>query len=228
MEGRQRQKRQQDQKWQALQYREIGKKMVITEISSIGKGKACISFDCAEDLVLYQGELRRLGLEERMAVSDELYGHLYHGVVGKRAIKRAMHLLEKMERTEWQLRKKLLDGGYPQELAEEAIAYVKSYHYIDDERYARTFVRLNQERRSAGRMKMDLLEKGIAQDVIARAIEEENETRPEDLIQKLLEKKNYDPGAATVQETGKMYQFLLRKGFRSDEIMHVLRETECD
>lgn len=201
--------------------------MVITEISPIGKGKVCISFDSAEDLVLYQGESRRFGLEEQMPVSDELYGQLYHGIVGKRAIKRAMHLLEKMDRTEGQLRKKLLEGGYPQELAEEAIAYVKSYHYVDDERYARTFVRLNQERRSAGRMRLDLLSKGVSPDVIARAMEEENETQPEALIQKLLEKKRYDPDVATSQETGKMYQFLLRKGFRGDEIMHVLRDPGC-
>ncbi len=199
--------------------------MIITAISPLdhGKGKAQVSFDEKEALILYISEIKKLGMEEQMFVSEELYHRLFYEIVGKRAIKRAMYLLEKMDRTEQQLRKKLLEGGYPNELVEEAIAYVKSYHYIDDERYARTFIRLNQDRRSIGRMKMDLFAKGISSDTIDRAINEEYETLPETLIQKLIEKKNFDPDTATRQETAKMYQYLFRKGFSRDEIMHVLK-----
>ncbi len=199
--------------------------MIITAISPLdhGKGKAQVSFDEKEALILYISEIKKLGMEEQMFVSEVLYHRLFYEIVGKRAIKRAMHLLEKMDRTEQQLRKKLLEGRYPNELVEEAIAYVKSYHYIDDERYARTFIRLNQDRRSIGRMKMDLFAKGISADTIDRAIDEEYETLPETLIQKLMEKKNFDPDAATRQETAKMYQYLFRKGFSRDEIMHVLK-----
>ena len=199
--------------------------MIITAISPLdhGKGKAQVSFDEKEALILYISEIKKLGMEEQMFVSEELYHRLFYEIVGKRAIKRAMHLLEKIDRTEQQLRKKLLEGGYPNELVEEAIAYVKSYHYIDDERYARTFIRLNQDRRSIGRMKMDLFAKGISADMIDRAIDEEYETLPETLIQKLIEKKNFDPDTATRQETAKMYQYLFRKGFSRDEIMHVLK-----
>ena len=202
--------------------------MVITEIQQLGKGKVKISFDAAEDLVLYNGELQQsplAGCKEQTEVSEGLYEQVYRGIVGKRVIKRAMHLLEKMDRTEEQLRRKLMESGYPQELAEEAIAYVKSYHYIDDDRYARTFIRLNQERKSNGRMKMDLLSRGIAQDTIERALEEENETEQEAIIRKLVEKKHYDPDTATPQETQKIYQFLLRRGFRSSEIMHVIKRS---
>lgn len=196
--------------------------MIVTEMIPIRKGKVKVSFDEKEPLILYKGEIQKFGLREQTAVSEELYQELFYDIVGKRATKRAMHLLEKTDRTEQQLRKKLLEGGYPEELAEQAITYVKSYHYIDDERYARTFVRLNQDRRSAGRMKMDLLAKGIPADIVETALAQENETQPEDLIQKWMEKKNFDPGTATRQETAKMYQFLLRKGFGSNEIMHVL------
>lgn len=196
--------------------------MMITEILPINNGKVQVSFDDRETLVLYKGEVSKFALEEQMPVSEQLYDQLFYEVVGKRAIKRAMHLLEKMDRTEQQLRKKLLEGKYPAELVEQAITYVKSYHYIDDERYARTFVRLNQERKSAARMEMDLRAKGISSDVIACALEEENDTEPEMLIRKLMEKKNFDPDTATREEAAKMYRFLLRKGFSGSEIMHVL------
>ena len=61
-------------------------------------------------------------------------------------------------------------------------------------------------------------------EVIARAIEEEIEISPETLIQKLLQKKHFDPEHAAPAETAKMYQFLLRRGFHSSEIMHVLKD----
>lgn len=207
--------------------------MMITQILPLehSKGKVQVSFDSAQDLVLYRGELRGLDLKEQMEVSKELYDKIYYEIVGKRAVKRAMHLLEKMDRTEEQLRKKLEESRYPQELVDQAVAYVKSYHYIDDERYACNFVRLNQEKKSAARIKMDLLAKGIAPETAERALEAENETPPEVLIKRLLEKKKFDPAAAAPKETAKMYQFLLRRGFHGNEIMRVLKDrsfTDAD
>ena len=46
-----------------------------------------------------------------------------------------MHLLNDMARTESQLRDKLKLGGYPSEITEAAIAYVKSFGYINDDAY---------------------------------------------------------------------------------------------
>ena len=37
--------------------------------------------------------------------------------------------------TERQLRDKLRQGEYPQDVIEEAVAYVKSYGYVDDRKY---------------------------------------------------------------------------------------------
>ena len=62
-------------------------------------------------------------------------------VVFKRAKLRAMHLLEDMDRTEAGLREKLRQGLYPEDAAEEAVRYVKSFGYLDDTRYAENFVR---------------------------------------------------------------------------------------
>lgn len=197
--------------------------MVIIGIEPYSKGKVLVSFDLAESLILYKGEVRSLGLEEQMPVSSELYKQIFYEIVGRRAIKRAMHLLEKMDRTEAQLRRKLMEGKYPQELVDQAVEYVRSYHYIDDDRYARTFIRLNQDRRSIGRMRMDLMSRGVSQEIIEHALEEENETSQESLIEKILQKKNYDIDHAEPMETKRMYQFLLRRGFKSEEIMHVLR-----
>ena len=52
------------------------------------------------------------------------------------AKKKAMSLLKYMDRTEWQLRDKLSLKGFSEGAIGEAIEYVKSFHYLDDYRYA--------------------------------------------------------------------------------------------
>ena len=59
----------------------------------------------------------------------------------RKAKLRALHLLEYMDRTEKGLRQKLEQSGYPTEVVDEAIRYVKSYGYIDDKRYADNYLR---------------------------------------------------------------------------------------
>ena len=53
-----------------------------------------------------------------------------------KATKKAMGLLQHMDRTEWELRSKLEQAGFSEEAVEAAIQYVAGYHYIDDKRYA--------------------------------------------------------------------------------------------
>jgi regulatory protein len=137
-----------------------------------------------------------------------------------------MHLLEKMDRTEQQLKTKLREAGYASEAIEEAISYVKSYHYIDDERYARTYIRIHQQSKSKQRLKMDLLKKGIDKEVIDLALEEEFEQSEEEMILQLLKKKHYDPSTADQKERNKMYRFLMQRGFRSSDISHVIGQLE--
>ena len=62
-----------------------------------------------------------------------------------KATKKAMGLLQHMDRTEWELRSKLEQAGFSEEAVEAAIQYVAGYHYIDDKRYAKRFVEIYRE-----------------------------------------------------------------------------------
>ena len=66
---------------------------------------------------------------------------------------KALRLLERMGRTEAQLREKLLQAEFDSEMVEKAIAYVKSFGYINDERYVRNYIECQvpeQEQKTAG------------------------------------------------------------------------------
>ena len=141
-----------------------------------------------------------------------------------RAKKRALHLLERMDRTEQQLREKLKASEYPEEVIEEAIAYVKSFHYIDDQRYAENYTRYSKERLSKSQIRQKLMIKGVARDTIETALEEEYDTDETEQIRKLLEKKHFDGSSKDEGEFRRVYNYLLRRGFRSSDI---LKEMKC-
>lgn len=145
-----------------------------------------------------------------------------------RAKKRALHLLERMDRTEHQLREKLRASEYPEEVIEEAIEYVKSFHYIDDERYAETFTRYKKEKMSRQQIKQKLMLKGVSREIISNAIEDEYDVDETVHIRSILKKKHYAADVSDEGEFRRVYNYLLRRGFRSSDILKEMKCVEAD
>lgn len=201
--------------------------LVLSE-EAMTKGKIRVRLDTGLTCILYRSEQRQINAYEGSSLTREQYEILVHEILGKRATKRAMHLLEKMDRTEYKLREKLSEGGYPDEAIEDAIGYVKSYHYLDDERYARNYVFLAQDRKSRKKLSIELYQRGIKKELIDRILEEEYDADEEKQICQLLEKRGFDPKTCSEKERQKLYQFLLRRGFQSSDICKVMRMISLD
>ena len=201
--------------------------LVLSE-EAMTKGKIRVRLDTGLTCILDRSEQRQINAYEGSSLTREQYEILVHEILGKRATKRAMHLLEKMDRTEYKLREKLSEGGYPDEAIEDAIGYVKRYHYLDDERYARNYVFLAQDRKSRKKLSIELYQRGIKKELIDRILEEEYEADEEKQICQLLEKRGYDPKTCSEKERQKLYQFLLRRGFQSSDICKVMRMISLD
>lgn len=148
--------------------------MIVTQITGITKGRYRIYIEEKPTFVLYRGEVRRLGIKEGEAVSEESLREIQEEILPARAKRRAMNLLQTRDYTEGGLREKLRGGDYPENCIEEALAYVKSYGYVDDHRYAKDFISYHLDRKSRTRIEQDLMRKGIGKDTI-RAIFEELE-----------------------------------------------------
>ena len=193
--------------------------VTVVSAEPLSKGKRRLHLDNGEIWVMYSSELRGCALEEGAELTRAQYEQLRHDIVGKRAKKRAMHLLEKSDRTEQELRKKLLESEYPPDLAEEAITYVKSYHYVDDERYADCYVRLHGSTKSRGKLLAELQQKGVDREMAGKVLEAYKEERDEpQMIRELMQKRHYDPQTASLQEQRRMYGYLARRGFQSSDI----------
>ena len=75
------------------------------------------------------------------------------------ARRKAMRLLEHMDRTEKGLREKLRQAGFTSQAVDHALTYVEAYGYIDDERYARLILHTEWIQRAGRRSSGNLWER---------------------------------------------------------------------
>ena len=197
--------------------------VAVNNYEALSKGRYRVAFDNGVSCVLYRSEAAQLSIEAQCSLTDENYDYLINEIVGKRAKKRAMHILEQMDRTEHQLREKLAKGEYPQECIDSAVEYVKKYRYLDDERFASSYVRYHQEKLSRQQLSVKLSQKGVSKDIIAEALEMEYESDDGEKIRNLLSKRHFDPDNTDRHENNKIYQYILRRGFKSSDILKEMR-----
>ena len=117
--------------------------MEIIEVTQLKNGRVRIRLEGGLSFLLYKREAARYAFEEGGYLTEEDWLEVRNEILVKRAKKRVMYLLQKQDRTEKQLRDKLRENGYSEDIIEEAIDYVMSYHYVDDERYAANYVHFN-------------------------------------------------------------------------------------
>lgn len=205
--------------------------MIVTDVIELDKKRSKVFLDGEFAFVLYKGELRDYKIKVGSDLSLNTYDEITGTVLSKRVKLRAMNLLQKKDYTEKQLRDKLNEGLYSQELVDEAIDYVKSFRYLDDDRFARDYITYHMSMRSRNRIIQDLVQKGIGKDILMPIMEEIYEEAGsesgEDVeleqIQKLLIKKHYDKDME-YKDKQKIMAFLMRRGYSMDKIK---RAMEC-
>ena len=204
--------------------------MTVTDITEISKKKSKVFLDTDLCFALYKSELRTYKIEKDAEISQECYDTLMNEVLLKRAKLRCMNLLKSRDYTEYQLRIKLKQGVYPEEIIDAAIAYVASYGYVNDFRYAQNYIEYAGNTKSRRQIENSLASKGVSKDTIEHAYEqcseEDSVTAEEELIHKLLEKKHFDREHATYEECQKMIGFLYRRGFVPDKIYKAVGRCE--
>ena len=199
--------------------------MIVTKVEAVTKTKFKVYLDGRFAFVLYKAELPRFGISEEAELSEEVYAQIRKDVVLKRAKLRAMHLLTDMARTEAGLREKLVQGMYPEDIVEEALAYVRSFGYLNDLRYAENFIESRKDSKSRKEIYALLCKKGVSAEQIDRAFAscypDEGE---QEAIHHIIRKKKMDISDASREEIQKFCGYLARKGFRYEEIMRAVQQ----
>lgn len=204
--------------------------MLIEKIEAVARGRNKVSLDSGESFILYTGELRLLKIKEGAELSEETYLQIVKGILPKRAKLRAMNLLKSRSYTEYQLKKKLLDTGYADSICEEAVAYVKSFGYINDREYAISYINEQASVRSRREIFQKLQQKGIQKstlDAVFSEIYGETESGDESsfdeiaVIVKTLKKRGFT-GNESYEEKQKLLAYFYRRGFEMDKVYRAM------
>lgn len=199
--------------------------MIVTRTEAVTKTKYKVYIDGQPAFILYKGELSRYQVREGQEITQETFIRIREEVLVKRAKLRAMHLLNAMGRTELQLREKLVQGGYPEDVVDEALSYVKSFGYIDDVNYARSFTDSRKDKKSRREIEMLLKGKGISGADIEKAMEEcYGEDTAVQAVRRLMKKRHYIPGESSYEEKQKFMAYVMRKGFSYDDVCRAVEE----
>lgn len=206
--------------------------MIVTEIVEFSRNRCKIYIDGEFAFVLYKGELRLYQIREGEEIGEEDYRKITGEILPKRAAMRAMNLLKSRDYTTAQLKEKLVRGGYPDMVIERALEYAASYRYIDDLRYAVSYIICHETDRSRKRIEQDLYGKGISRETMEKAWEEWEKQGgccdEQSMINRLLEKKHFDCRTADIREKQRVFAFLMRKGFPAEQIRRAMNSENID
>jgi len=197
--------------------------MIVTKIETIAKQKYQVEIDEHLVFLLFKNELMRYSIKENEPLDEKTYEKLVKKTTKKAKLK-AMRLLQQMDRTEKELQMRLLRNGYPEFIADAAIAYVKSYGYINDTEYARRYIDVHKEGKGKLRLMAELCRKGVPNEIAAQALEEMEFEDPKAMIRRLITEKRRHDSFENQKELKRTADFLSRRGFQGSDIWSVLKE----
>ena len=201
--------------------------MLVTSITETTRKKVKIEFDHQFTLVLYKGELKAFSLREGAEVPDTIIETIEQQILNKRATKYAMNLLVKKDYTSKELTDKLTKAGYTENSAGAALAYVASYHYVDDLSYARRYLETYSDRKSIKKMQMELRQKGISDELFWQAKDEAQMESEEDTLRYYAQKKARSLDLSEEKDRQKLLRFLVGRGFSFGDSKEILEELKA-
>lgn len=209
--------------------------LVITKIEPMDKLRVRVYINEEAVFWLYRKDYRELSLEEGQGISENSLFAIENEIVLRYAKKQALTMLERMDRTEQELSTKLREKEFSDQVVAQAIAYVKSFHYLDDYRYTLNYIRGRYQTKSKRQLSYSLYQKGITQMDIDNAYDElkesfSSETEEKDLeeeaIARIIRRKGKPIEEFSKEEKQKLVASLYRKGFHGHTIQKVMNETE--
>lgn len=198
--------------------------MNITKISPAIKteGRYNVFVDEKFSFSLDETQLVKLGLKKGVEIDEEQLAKLKsESDFGKNYI-RAVDLISRRLRSERELREYAFRKQWTRDNTERVIDRLRERGYLNDEKFAESFVRSRSNTRnfSAKRMKVELRKKGIKPELIAKVLAESDEYDEKTSLNNLIMKKRnkYD-------DERKLIAYLARQGFSYDDIRSALADS---
>ncbi|MCL1877040.1 RecX family transcriptional regulator [Candidatus Saccharibacteria bacterium] len=196
--------------------------MKITKISPAVKtaGRYNVFVDEEFSFSLDESQLVKLGLRNGQEFSAEELAELKsESDFGKNYI-RAVDLISRRLRSEREIRDYAFRKQWTKENTARVIERLRERGYLNDAKFAESFVRSRANLRNFSRRKMELelMKKGISKNIIGEILSESDEFDESAALQKLIAKKR-----THYTDERKLIAYLMRQGFSYDDIKSNLK-----
>lgn len=148
----------------------------------------------------------------------------------ERTFERALNLLSYRPRSRAEMRARLMEKDWSDEtVVDQVIARLEELGYLNDEQFAANFAssRLTAKPLGRTRLRRDMQRKKLSSETIESALDEAyDQQSEEELIQRAINKRLRLKGAPTTrEETKKLFDYLIRRGFSYDLVIRKVREA---
>ncbi len=133
------------------------------------------------------------------------------------------------ERCVKDVRDKLKTFDLPQEEKHEIIDYLLDNRFVNDERFAKSFVRgkINQSGWGVNKIRFHLMQKGIDKDIIEEALgQTDEEVYRQRLIEILKTKAKTIKADSDFEKKRKLAAYAMQKGFEGALVWEVLKDLD--
>ena len=129
----------------------------------------------------------------------------------------AIYYLTFKDRCEKELISKLKEKGYSDFEIDETVEKLVRYGYLNDERYALSYIKSHMNNKGKRRIAMELYGKGVDSDITNQLINEVSGDESE-VVFHILERRYSKLDYADETQVRRMYAYFSRRGFRYEDI----------
>lgn len=199
------------------------------EIQKRNKDRYSIYIDGEYSFGVYENVIIKYALQKGMKLEDDFLEDVLKKEEQECANNYALKLLNFKMRTTNEIRKRMREKEYSDEVIDKTIEYLNYLNYLDDREYTQKFIRDKSNLKKMGkeRIKRELYAKGVDDEMIKEELEnivdedDEYETAMELAVKKLETTYKNDDKNARYRKLG---GFLQRRGYSMGIVMKILKE----
>ncbi|MBK5195746.1 MAG: RecX family transcriptional regulator [Proteiniphilum sp.] len=147
------------------------------------------------------------------------------------AFSRMARICSQKEYCSYDMRRKLKRMNFPDQTVEKIIGRLKKEKFIDEDRFARSFIhdKLRFNKWGKRKIEISLRQKQLPADLIADAFSQFSDASLSESLLPLLEKKRRTiKGRSEYEKNGKLIKYGLGRGFSIKEILACMKIMDLD
>lgn len=165
-------------------------------------------------------------LTEGREVTEKTIVFIRKNLIYIQAQDTALRFLGYKMRTVQEIRQKLLEKEFAEDVIAQVLAFLEKYGYVDDRDYCRRYIRerLRLKPKSSYVLGLELLQRGIPSHIIEEVLAETEIDEAGDALRWLEKKSRGQWPPENEKKKKQLFDFLLRKGYSYDIIREAFRQ----